>query len=318
MFTEYFLIVFPLHGTIENLNLNKYGLKINRFDSQYFADVRNDQGFQRLCHSLETDKILNKITDEGLEDHCYVISTTNQYNNLWAFYWFLLLIKPSTLKPIAEVRVNFVRRHGVKTLWQTTSLSDQAISFEHAFEKTLIIAGDFVLIRKIFDAYLNVSNRTKLGKLLDIYVDAVFDTKRYYKFIMLMMIIETLLPNDKEAGINYKIRRTCAVFLGQDYEMSKQIYANVGKIYTGRSKLVHNANFKAYSDEMIDYLHCMICEIFNTFLLTGIAFKDVFDIANEYGYGQRNLFLYNRGYRNDLRFISNCTLLRRVVREPKE
>jgi hypothetical protein len=227
----------------------------------------------------------------------------------------LLIIKPSNLQPIAEVRVNFISKNGQKKLWQTTSVTYYPVDISTAIDKTLIMAAGFNLFDQLLAAYADLSNRTALNRLITTYFDAIQDNKPHIKFIMLMMIVETLLGDDKEAGINYKIRRTCAVFLGEDFKMSETIFANINKIYSARSKIVHNATYEACTEEMIDYLHHLVCEVFNTLLLSKIKFHEVFKIVNQYGYGERKKLLKDNGLGKDNRFISNYSFLGRTIKK---
>ena len=315
--TEKFTIVFPVYGKMDEIKIGKYGLKIFNITSELFSAVLNDKGLDKGLKNK-----LDYIFAYELEKYCFVIHTTNNDKNMWSFFHFLCFIKPSNITPLASIEVRYHRLRGRKTIFQIGGSSTWPdANIDLAMKHCLCLPGEFNLFHKQLDKFINLPNDSSFHKVLNIYFEAVLNKKPYLKFLVLNMLIETLIGTDKEAGISYKIRRTCAVLLGSDEEKCSQIYANINDVYAARSTLVHSASTSKMSNAMIVYLNYVVCEVLNTLLLTGIKYDEVFSITNKYGYGQRTLILQNHKVKRDLRYTDNTFILDQKIRveeKPKQ
>jgi len=308
MATEQILILFPITGDVEKLNVSKYGLKIYKMDSPYFLEILDDELHSRLENKLRA------ISHYELEEYCYVVVEKEGTKNLWGFFNLLKMIKPSSVMPIAELSVTFYMKQRKRKKLQIPSTSVWPLDIDKSLDNPLRISGAQIpLINTLLINYFNSRENQAFNKLGTIYFEAITQEKRYLKLLILMMIVESLITGDDNQGISYKIRRLCAVILGSSGEMSQQIFDNVSKIYSVRSKIVHSADERKLTEKMVDYLHYVVCELLNTILISNCEPKTLFDYTTRYGFGDRKKLIKDLGLKSDRRFIDNYSKFNNVL-----
>lgn len=106
-------------------------------------------------------------------------------------------------------------------------------------------------------------------------------------FLSLMIGLEALL-NPGQYELRYRISRNAAVLLGKNYEESESIFKEIRELYDKRSKLVHEGNKKAISQEDVLKLRDYVRKSIKTILTTGSEKQDLINALNTKGFGERH------------------------------
>lgn len=306
----HYLLIYPMSSDIEKMNLEKYGLKIYKITDKRFTDIYDGELKRRFEESQ-----LKDIETLGLQDLCYVISEERKLeeprgNKVYEFLSFLQMIKPSELNPICSCDITYVEENNEKKRWQITiSTEYQAQDLTENKGKLLELYGKLDLTERLLENYFKVNANKNLEHLMDVYITAIRAKQPFVRFLMFVMMAEMLVVDDTNTGVSYKIRRVCAVLLGNDNKDSELLFENLKNIYEVRSKIVHSAEFNKLTWEKIDYMHTLACEILNTFLLGAIDLNQLFRTSTKYGFGQRQQFLVEFGIASDERFEDNIKRL---------
>ena len=108
----------------------------------------------------------------------------------------------------------------------------------------------------------------------------------HLSFLTLMISLETLL-NPGEQELTYKISRNAAVLLGKKDNNSKDIFDEIKKLYSKRSKIVHTGKSDIINGEDLfklrKYVRYSIKEI-NKIGKTG---KELWDLLNSRGFSEK-------------------------------
>lgn len=312
--TYYYTVVYPLYGDdISKLNLSKYGLKIFGAHEKAFSDIYDDELQKRLDETQ-----LKNILYEDLQDHCYIISTNDNYDNLCKFFHFLTIIKPSSIvQPITEFRINYFDGGGKQVT--TVSVPYGTKRIEEALDETLILAGDMNLLYLLFDSYLLKTAEDNFHeddihfiRLLNVYRTAIRTRAEFVRFILFMTMADMLVVSNGK-DVKNKLRNVTSKLLGSDYVGSNTIHTNMGSLYNIRSGIVHSAKLNGLNNFTLRYMHFVACEILNTFLLGPINLETIFSISERYKLGDRKNILAEYGITDDKRFIDTSSFLIRDV-----
>lgn len=107
-------------------------------------------------------------------------------------------------------------------------------------------------------------------------------------FLSLMISIEAMLnPGDSE--VTFRVSRNCAVLLGKDRKDSEQIFKDIKELYKKRSNIVHGSKVrnKKITKEDIINLRKYVRQSIKEINLIGVDKKELLDILNSCGFGQR-------------------------------
>ena len=170
-------------------------------------------------------------------------------------------------------------------------------------EPLILYNSNAPLIKNGFNQYIN-SSQKYLHKLVSLYGEAM-NNDGYLRFLVLMMLIESLIFDDDKQGIRYKIRRFCAVLLGDTIDESERIYKDIGTLYNIRSEIVHSAKFDKLLPKMVEYLSLVSSELINTLILLKYDHKDALYLTTKYGFGQRKLIFKERNVKLNKRFFDS-------------
>jgi hypothetical protein len=135
-----------------------------------------------------------------------------------------------------------------------------------------------------------------MPELLALYGRAYAEEAFYFKYLLFFMIIESLIKDDENTGVVYKIRRMCAVLAGEDIAQCTMIYKGVGEAYKRRSSMVHSAKIKIDREYLL-FVHALVCEILLLMLLSGITKDQIFAISTKMAFGQRIQLIKNIAFR---------------------
>lgn len=143
-------------------------------------------------------------------------------------------------------------------------------------------------INKFFkDTYKEEKYNDDIEKMLLIFHESYRISSIELKLILRVIIFEMMIQDSTE--LVYRISRTLAVFLGINETESENILRKVKKIYTARSKYVHNGDRKNIMTDEIFFNTLDICRriIANLLLLdsskTSIA--EIYEKCNKSGFG---------------------------------
>lgn len=293
--------------------LKKYEIEFCGLNSEKHKKIENQFKF-----SLQSTKLVSTLKQDK---YCYIFYSKNN-STLKELYNFFRIIKKSKLRIITEIQ--FYK----DSPGYSASDNSGAVSSQLASEDFLVFYQDkskFIAI--LWEKYFQIINKktrteleNKIVKTVRLLNDADYFYESHLKLIFLVMILEMIsLSGDKEA-VKFKIRRTIAVLVGYDKELSERIYQNLSKIYDDRSSVLHSASDKHLDKidlEKIDYLYCLVSEIAVTLLLIkDEKNKTVFDLANQIGFGEREKLIDDKYkvHKNDF-FIDNKTWLYRTLKK---
>jgi hypothetical protein len=310
------LVIYPVYGDWKALDLARYGLAMFRAYEPEFKELIEEHLYNRLG-------VLKTINAYGFNELCYVVTNdSNKADNLWSFYSFLLLIKPSRLlNPIAQFQIDYHKVEGVKqkfstahwSIWDNINVGD---GVENPFLISKREAEEFYFF---YDSYLkkHKENDKEFRKLENIYRAAINNKDPFIKFIILMTVVECLIEGKDE--VTYKIRRVTAILLGTYDKSSEIIFKNMGILYNDRSNFVHNGDVENLTIKKIEYHHNLVCAIFGTLLLGNISLTTLAEKTNKYGFGQRQQLLAEYGIKEDANFLGVIAgLLTELPRKPKK
>ena len=171
---------------------------------------------------------------------------------------------------------------------------------------------DIIFVNQLLKIYLTETQPPDFEQLKRIYLQAFHEKKRYVKFILLTMIIESLNVSEDNQAITYKISRMCAILIGSDKEESRLIYQRMKKVYSVRSNYLHNAKYTLHEGNYLRYIHSLVCEIFITMISAkfSIGADKYFNLTTEMGFGERDYFIkddslksYNHLLKNEMNLI---------------
>lgn len=87
-----------------------------------------------------------------------------------------------------------------------------------------------------------------INKMLDIFHESFLTENKHLAFVLRIMILEMLIEGNAE--LSFRIARSVAVFLGKTEVESVQIHEICKKMYTARSKYLHDGITKGITEEM--------------------------------------------------------------------
>jgi len=105
-------------------------------------------------------------------------------------------------------------------------------------------------------------------------------------FLSLMVAMEVMLNRGKDE-LRYTISRNAAVLLGKGKDDSERIFKEVRGLYDKRSKLVHEGSANEISSKDVLGLRHYVGEAIKEMQSIGKDKKEILDILNTCGFGQR-------------------------------
>lgn len=105
-------------------------------------------------------------------------------------------------------------------------------------------------------------------------------------YLSLMIGLEAIL-NPGGSELSYRISRNAAVLLGRDCAQAKGIFKEVKQLYEKRSRLVHTGKRSVLDESDVKSLRHYLREAIKEAHRTGMTKKQLMDMLNESGFGQR-------------------------------
>ena len=230
--------------TIEQLNYSIFGIQCLRIFSEEFEKFASEITYFETLK--EEFSLLKFYHGEVLT--CLVYSETEK--NINDFLNFLIILRPSYINKWLEFDIDYSDLYveGKKShhtigysIWNTIHELHDNTKTGTIFH---LVKDDIQLVNKLAKRYLTLSKRTFFIDFLSLYNRAYFEKRDYFKFILLFMIVESMIKDDETTGVDYKIRRLCAVLIGRTSEDCEIIYNNTNAAYKKRSMFVHSAKIK--------------------------------------------------------------------------
>ncbi len=297
----HFYILFNVHPeSLSKINYKIFGIEGMSLESPEFKLLVDE--ISQLRATMQ--KFLPDLHHFGGQQISYLIFSRSE-QNLARFFGFLAMLCPSNIilwiefetqpssakefEPKARnILGTFAEWEGIFQLYDRVDnngfyLPEQDIKFANALLKT----------------FNDLSSRNKsFLALLGLYQRAYQERKVYFKYLLLLMVIESIIEDSGNDNIKYKVRRLCASLIGTNKYQCEQIFHSAGKAYDIRSKLVHRANFNI-ERAMLLFVHSMVCELLLFMLVSGIEKSDLFDHSTILGYGHRNSLIKHKKFRRE-------------------
>jgi len=313
--TEDYLLIFPVRLN-NRIDLTKHGIEIFNVDSDRFRELNPEGAIEKTIPAYQ-----NIIYSDHTE-YCYVIGC-KEAAKMYLLLDFLRIIKPSNLvSPLSRFQIRFLKEGDSKRYWQMGSSAIwEEIDVNESVKQPLNISIiDPDKFHYLFECYLSRVGDDNFEKLTGIYFTAIHTKIPPVRFLVFMILLECLVADSDNTGIVYKICRVCAILLGDDPKTSEMVFENLKILYGDRSSLVHSGGTDHLNTDKVNYLHNLVCEVLNTFMLGKIELKKLIVFSNKYGFGQRANLLADFDIKTDSRFVSTRrklldVMVKRPVRE---
>jgi len=233
--------------------------------------------------------------------------------NLKLFYELLLLLIPSKIDQyitfdsyysenvINGKKENMHRSNGI-SIWKSMHvLFENSTNDDHFY----LNSKDILFVNKLIKKYKNLRKNPSYLKFISFYKRAYHEEKDYFKYLLLFMIIESLIINDETTGVVFKIRRICAILVGNNYEKCQMIFDKTRDAYNIRSKFVHSGKNEVNDAKYLPYLHSLVCEIGIMILISKLNSDELFKITNSLGFGQRKTLIHEKSLSKHLALSRN-------------
>ena len=290
------LLTGGLIRSISKINFETIGVHYCSFNSSKFIDII--KSIEHACGMLEKDIAdikyfqLNRITfllyaetEEKLEDAIL----------------FLMILQPSKLTVLLEFSAFYEEYEIDNRQWMGHTISGVSYTI-HPLTSVLmnlmkdkskdlfyLAKNEPIFINKLLKKYSLNQRSEALKKSLTIYQEAFLEKKRYVRYILLMMIIESLIVSDEKTGVIYKVRRISAILVGWNKETCQGIYDKMSQAYVIRSKLIHAGKNSLHEGNYLKFINSIVSEILILMLLNENSEKrDFFSLSTELGFGDKH------------------------------
>jgi hypothetical protein len=287
----YFYILYNVYpATLSKLNYKHFDISGMSVASPDFKSIINEiSGLENTFKQFLDE--LHYIDGEKIS---YVLFSKDE-ENLIRFFSFLTILRPSRIfvwvsfethsEDFSDFEPGARNLLGTFSEWEKIHIyydSKKEGDLFYLLDQDLAFANH--LLRNFKRFY--ESNKS-FPEFIGLYGRAYVEEKHYFKYLLLLMILESFISGSGNENIKYKLCRMCATLIGQNTEECQSIYDGARKAYDIRSNLVHSANFKIDRSYLL-FVHSMVCEILLLLLVCGIDKGKVFDISTQMGFGQRN------------------------------
>lgn len=293
----HFYILYNVHPeTLSKLNYKHFNVRGMSVD---------DPAFNSLISEISG---LQEILKEFLEELYHIKGNKISYilfskdeENLARFLTFLTILRPSRIFLWVSFETQpeefAVFEPGARNLLGPFSEWEKIFNYYEVKQQDdlfYLVDQDLVFANRLIRNFNRLyENNKSFPELIGLYGRAYGEGKLYFKYLLLLMIIESFISSSGNENIKYKLCRMCAMLIGEDTEQCKTIFKGASDAYNIRSKLVHSANFKIERTSLL-FVHSMVCEILLLLLVCGIEKNKVFDMSTQMGYGQRNSLIKER------------------------
>jgi hypothetical protein len=229
-------------------------------------------------------------------DKKYAVVKTNpkenfNYEDVINVWKLLLIIFPSDLQIEYEITYTYD-----DNFFQRAYMSKDIRRYTGEYPGNLLISLD-ENIAEINEFAKTVFDRLKLNNYIGIaienYITSYSASHEHYTYLTLCIALESTISGNQE--LLYRIRRTVSVLCGKDTYNCNNIYDNLNKIYSLRSKIIHGEDYKY--EKMINYLTPLRAIVSRTIIELLVhnlpTTKELDKKITEIGFGNRNLISEN-------------------------
>jgi len=254
--------------------ISKYG-DVTKFIWDYPC-VNTDE--ERLYYITRTETLDLDLTEDGRLKAIIIGETERLYNK-----FILKIFRLLRLYTDGDIRIpmdyTYFEYHG--------KLRSNVTRFTTAY----VSRAKFHLSEKDIDelnAFLNIQL-----PLTPSFLELAFKNyERSYEirnlalaFLSLMISLE-ILYNPGEGEISYRIRRNCAVLLGNSKNKSDDIFKDILRIYKIRSAIVHSGVTSKCDDELVKTVRHYIRESIKKMIQLGEKKEKILSKINTLGFGE--------------------------------
>lgn len=205
------------------------------------------------------------------------------YDDLFNVWKLLLIIFPSDLQ--VEYEVELAKSFGIlspRYMYQ----NERNITGEYP-GKLLVTADEYVpeineFIKLVFE---RLKRQNFISIAIENYVQSFFSSQKSFQYLSLIFSLETII--EKGSELSYRLNRSIAIIVGEDFDASKMIFKNMKSIYTLRSNIVHNGkNVDEKIENKIPFLTSLVSRVIIELLVHNIENNKLLgDKLTELGFG---------------------------------
>lgn len=315
----YFYILYNVYpASIAKLNITKFRVAGFPINDPRFRDLLSEiSGLENIMKEY-----LEQVRHINGERISYVLYSKDE-DDLAYFYSFLTLLRPSRIFLWISFETQDTEFAAFEPL--SRNLLGPLSVWKHIFSYyDSIRKGDLFHLDEDDIPYVNLllegfkalykGNKT-FPELMGLYARAYGEEKNYFKYLLFIMIIESLIEDTDYSSIAYKIRRMCAVLIGTSLEQSINILKGATEAYGIRSKMVHTSKLDV-DRNILQFVHSMVCEILLLLLVTGIEKKEVFPRSTPLGFGLRKNLITDKRFKRFGLISKNAENLKYPFPEP--
>lgn len=227
-------------------------IRIMNISSKEFEDyIESQQPDFKASNMIFFEEIKEIINLEYDQKYAIVYNDPKKefnYQDLLNVWKFLLIIFPSDLQIEHEVHFDFEDNFFQRS--HMTSWNKQ-ITGEYPGEPLFAMEEDVMEINnyaKIVFNRLNLSNY--IGIAIENYITSYSASHMHYQYLTLCIALESIIFGNQE--LTYRLRRTVAILCGKDEWNCKNIFDNLNKLYSLRSKIIHGEDYRL--DKVLEYM----------------------------------------------------------------
>lgn len=282
-------IVVPICGiddSMEGYSLNGWEIKKLLPTSEghtIFNDIADSSLYQQIRNLLNT-----------MEDVLSVVSFTNDDLNPYYMVFVKEADDAAEMQSIVDVLRVFktskfgcwhpiIFKHNRATIGYSRSYSTSALQIRPTLCLSTEEQKQIALLLQKRYSERDSQSLQMVNMMLQFFHESCRLDNLYLSFITRVTILEMLLGENAE--LSYRLRRYVAVLLGRDKKESIEIADNLKKIYTKRSKFLHEGNAEDISDELMQLAYEYSRRVVANLLCISEDIKSIRTTLDQAGYG---------------------------------
>lgn len=206
-------------------------------------------------------------------------------NDIYFVRNILLLIFPSDIT--IHYFFNFELNNNKINLQSHSSFPFRSTGVDNMFDNYLIYhERELKSINAFIPVIIERLSRIKYAQsAFYSYTSSFFQNFETMEYLNLCIALESIVNGTSE--LNYRIRRNTSILLTSEVDFARNIFKNIGKIYTLRSKIVHSGKYKGQKIyEYLPYLRNVVSRLITEIISHNIDNLDTLNqILTEKGFG---------------------------------
>ncbi len=260
-----------------------------------FINLKNPD-LKKTLNSLEVrengayNNIIHILKENGDSDYMYALipidfSQEIDAQSFWTVRDLLLLIFPSDITLHHLIDIDYVDQKihcpGYTSYIFSPTGSDNIFDEYLTYDsEKLEEINEFIKV-----AIERIEKIKYIKSALHSYLSSYFQNFKEMEFVNLCIALESTVVAHTE--LNYRIKRNVSILLTSEKDFARNIFKNVGKIYTLRSKIVHSGKYKIEKvEEYLPYLKNLTSRLIIEMIAQNIEkLENLNDILTEKGFG---------------------------------